>query len=65
MNSPRKIERADYPPFRRRSDRVRALSMAIQQVEREHDGRLRRMALLLAASAALLLINGVVVTQLL
>ena len=65
MNSARKIERAVYPPYRRHSDRVRTLSLAMQQVEREHNGRLRRMAITLGAAAVLLLINGVVVTQLL
>ena len=65
MNTARKIESNCHPRYRRRSDRVRALSLAMQQVEREHDGRLRRMALTLGAAAALLLINGVVITQLL
>lgn len=65
MNTARKIEFANYPPFRRRSDRVRALSIAIQQVERGHSSRQRRMALSLGAAAVLLLINGLVITQLL
>jgi len=64
MNSARKIASNRYPPFRRHSDRVEAINLATQQVEREHAMRMRRMFVILASAAAILLLNGVAVTLL-
>ncbi len=64
MNTAEKIESVNYPPFRRHKDRVRAISLAVQQVEREHAVRSRRMGLLLGSAAALLLLNGLLISLL-
>jgi hypothetical protein len=56
-----KIESISHPPLRRQGDRIAAVSLVIQRVEREHAGRLRRIAMLLAGAAALLIINGILV----
>lgn len=61
MNTVQKIESFTYPSFRRHSDRLLAVSQTMQRVEQEHARRLRRMTLLLASAAALLVINGVLV----
>ena len=64
MNTAEKIESVKYPPYRREGDRVRAVHLAVQQVEREHAVRLRRMGLLLGGAAALLLVNGLLIVLL-
>ncbi len=64
MNTAEKIESVNYPPYRRQGDRVRAIYLAMQQVEREHAGRMRRMTLMLGGAAALLLVNGLLITLL-
>ena len=64
MNTAQKIDSETnlHPQFRRHNDRVVAISTAMQRVEREHAARLRRMTLLLAGAAALLVINGLLIT---
>ncbi len=64
MNTAKKIESVKYPPYRRQGDRVRAVNLAMQQVEKEHAGRIRRMALILAGAASLLLVNGLIISLL-
>lgn len=64
MNTAEKIESVNYPPYRRQGDRVRVINLAMQQVEREHAGRMRRMTLMLGGAAALLLVNGLLITLL-
>ena len=64
MNTARKIESdtTAHPRFRRHSDRVVAINTTMQRVEREHAGRLRRMTMLLAGAAILLVANGLFIT---
>lgn len=66
MNTARKIESdtTSQPRFRRHSDRVIAINNTMQRVEREHASRLRRMTILLAGAALLLVANGLFVTLL-
>ena len=64
MNTARKIESdtTSRPQFRRHNDRVIAINNTMQRVEREHASRLRRMTILLAGAALLLVANGLFVT---
>ena len=66
MNTARKIEsdRDPHPRFRRHTDRVVAITAAMQRVEREHASRMRRMTMLLAGAATLLIINGLLIALL-
>jgi hypothetical protein len=64
MNRARKIESFAIPPFRRHSDRIHAVTRAVERVEREHAGRLRRLVLLLGFATVLLIINGLLVVSL-
>lgn len=64
MNTVQKIESFTYPSFRRRNDRLLAVSQTMQRVEQEHARRLRRMTLLLASATVLLIINGALVVAL-
>jgi hypothetical protein len=66
MNTAQKIESDinPHPQFRRHNDRVAAINGAMQRVEREHASRLRRMTMLLAGAAALLVVNGLFITLL-
>ena len=66
MNTARKIESdtTSRTQFRRHSDRVIAINNTMQRVEREHASRLRRMTILLAGAALLLVANGLFVTLL-
>ena len=61
MNTAEKIEYNSHPRFRRHNDRVAAVNLATQHVEREHAVRMRRMTLLLTAAASLLVVNGVLI----
>ena len=63
MNTAQKIESDNnpHPQFRRHNDRVIAINAAMQRVEREHASRLRRMTMLLAGAATLLVINGLLI----
>ena len=63
MNTAEKIE-YKYPPFRHQKDRVKAINQAMQQVEREHASRMRRMTMILVGAAALLLVNGLLIALL-
>lgn len=63
MNAARKIESSNYPTFRRQSDRTLAVALTIQQVEREHGARLHRMVLVLGGAAAILIVNGILITS--
>lgn len=62
MNTARKIEPVSFPPYRRKGDRNRAIGLVVQRVERDYSPRLRRINYALIAAAALLLINGVVIS---
>ena len=64
MNTARNIESDSHPQLHHQSDRVAAINLTMQQVEREHASRVRRMAILLGGAAALLIINGIVITAL-
>ena len=64
MNTVRKIESDSHSQFHHQSDRVAAVNLTIPRVEREHASRVRRMAILLGGAAALLIINGIVITAL-
>lgn len=55
----RENEPASYPPLRRYSDRSRVISLTVEQIERDHIIRVRRMVLILAVSAAVLITNAV------
>lgn len=63
MNTAEKIDRKKSA-FRRQGDRVKLIQHAMQRVEREHATRMRRMSLVLVSAAALLLVNGLLITQL-
>lgn len=63
MNTARKIEYSNYPPFRRQSDRTLSINRTIQQVERGHGARLHRMVLVLGSAAAVLIVNGILITS--
>lgn len=62
MNRAKKIELTEYPPMRRHGDQARAISLTIEQAERENSARIRRMLMVLAGSALLLLVNALAVT---
>ena len=64
MSSVHKTSNISYPPFRRYGDRDRSLYVTLEQADRGHRSRLRRLAVVLLAAATLLLINGVVETRL-
>ncbi len=66
MNTAQKIESDSnsHPRFRRQNDRIAAINIATQRVEREHASRLRRMLVLLAGAAGLLVVNGLIITLL-
>jgi hypothetical protein len=64
MNSAQKIESFATPKFRRHSDRMLAVTRAIQRVESMHANRQRRLSLLLIGATTLLIINGVVIITL-
>lgn len=65
MNTAKKIESASYPKYRRRSDRLRAVSLTLQRVEQAHISRQRRLALMLGTATVLLLLNGLLIAALL
>lgn len=64
MNRSSKNDSFTYPALRRHGDRARVIAEAVQRVECDHAGRLRRMTRLLVGAAALLIINGVLVVML-
>jgi hypothetical protein len=64
MNRSSKIDSSTYPALRRHSDRLRVVDEAMQRVECDHAGRLRRMTRLLVGAASLLILNGVLVVML-
>lgn len=64
MSNAQKSTNVSYHPFCKFSGQSQDISITVQQVERGHANRLRRMAFVLTGAAALLIINGIFVSRL-